>query len=223
MAKPITYCKVDNCTSRVRGHGMCNMHYTRWIKTGSTDPRTLPDKPKTLGKCILCDNDAVAKNYCQKHYKKHILNGPGRPMCSVDDCSRPVNSKGLCALHYGRLRDTGTTDEPVRKTVEERFWEKVDKHSGQFFEGTECWNWTAAIVKGHGFFNVSEGNTVGAYRYSYELVHGPLPTEIHVHHRCQNKACVNPQHLEAHTPTSHYYETMAEVLRQAGWTVIRPV
>lgn len=30
--------------------------------------------------------------------------------CSVDDCTKPVNSAGFCAMHYSRLKRWGTTD-----------------------------------------------------------------------------------------------------------------
>lgn len=33
-----------------------------------------------------------------------------RPTCSVDDCSKPHEAKGLCRTHYRRLGRTGTTD-----------------------------------------------------------------------------------------------------------------
>lgn len=30
--------------------------------------------------------------------------------CSIVDCSRPVLAKGMCSLHYGRMKRTGTTE-----------------------------------------------------------------------------------------------------------------
>lgn len=32
-------CKVEGCTTWARSRGMCNKHYSRWLRTGTTDPR----------------------------------------------------------------------------------------------------------------------------------------------------------------------------------------
>lgn len=38
-------------------------------------------------------------------------------VCTIQGCGRPRVAKGLCTLHYGRVRRTGTTDAPVRKNA----------------------------------------------------------------------------------------------------------
>lgn len=77
-----------------------------------------------------------------------------------------------------------------RKTVEDRFWEKVEKGHG-------CWEWTAGRDRrGYGRFTVRQGYQVQAHRFSWELTSGEvLPSEIHVLHRCDNPPCVRPDHL----------------------------
>lgn len=71
----------------------------------------------------------------------------------------------------------------------ERFWSKVEK--------TEtCWNWTGCVLKsGHGqtWFN---GKQIYAHRYFYELLVGKIPEGLVIDHLCENKRCVNPEHLE---------------------------
>lgn len=32
--------------------------------------------------------------------------------CTIGDCNRPLNCRGMCEMHYARLRRTGTTDDP---------------------------------------------------------------------------------------------------------------
>lgn len=34
--------------------------------------------------------------------------------CQVPDCERPNFGRGLCSLHYKRMRRHGTTDKPIR-------------------------------------------------------------------------------------------------------------
>ena len=77
-------------------------------------------------------------------------------------------------------------------TVEERFWEKVQKQ-----EGDKCWEWQASLnkpLRGYGNFNVKR-KPVYAHRYSYALHNGPIPEGLDVLHRCDNPKCVRPSHL----------------------------
>jgi len=77
----------------------------------------------------------------------------------------------------------------IKRTIEERFWEKVRKG-----EGDECWVWTASTVNGYGRLRV-DGEAKTAHRVSWELNRGPIPDELHVLHKCDNKPCINPTHL----------------------------
>lgn len=114
-------------------------------------------------------------------------------LCGLDECSRPYKGRGLCEMHLGRLKRTGTTDAPVRQTFAERFWSKVDKD-----RPNGCWEWTAALNEhGYGVMRPEgrrTGPTVKAHRVSV-LLDGRDPEGLCVLHRCDNPPCVNPAHL----------------------------
>ena len=75
----------------------------------------------------------------------------------------------------------------------ERFWNKVEKQT----DG--CWVWTGWITHNGYGMTWMNGKNVRAHRWAYEQVHGQIPDTLTIDHLCRNRACVNPDHLEAVT------------------------
>lgn len=86
-----------------------------------------------------------------------------------------------------------------------------------------CWLWTAAaFVSGYGAVRF-DGRTSYAHRVVYEHERGPIPAGLEIDHKCRNRLCVNPDHLEPVTKAENArralpYSIPAAVAFQAAKT-----
>ena len=85
--------------------------------------------------------------------------------------------------HNARLRSRGIV-------IEDRGFE------------TPCWVQQGATSDRYGYVYVTTRGKRGyAHRLAYEQAKGPVPDGYEVDHLCRVTRCVNPDHLEAVTPT----------------------
>lgn len=99
---------------------------------------------------------------------------------------------GISRGYENRPRFTGP-----RSDESTRFFIKVTK--------TEtCWIWRGCVLDdGYGQFRNDKKEKLRAHRFAYIKFVGIIPNGHVVHHKCYNKLCVNPEHLETMLHSEH--------------------
>lgn len=157
--------------------------------------------------CIMCGTS----RYYTKHKIHKLKFPPGHPDCKTY-CSQKCRLSDMQRVLLERSH---------RKfpTILDRVYDKVDKTPGLGPQG-ECWEWRGRInpVTGYGILCINGVNhRVHRLVYTHHHNNGVTPPrDMYVMHLCDNKPCVNPDHLKLGTNQENVRSAQENGLRGKG-------
>ena len=100
---------------------------------------------------------------------------------------------------------------PIRRACEDGDWPAMRAHlAAEAVRVGTCWLWPARVKGGYGVVRIGKREH-GVHRLMMAAVRGGLvESHLPVHHKCAERLCFNPDHLQVVEP----HENVAEMLER---------
>lgn len=122
-------------------------------------------------------------------------------------CGQETNLSSTRDVRQGRF-----ADEPVRYIRGHGFTKPESDNDYKLEDcgyGSACWIWQGNVDAYEGYGVIRERSThkrLLAHRVYFERHGGLIPNGHHLHHDCEQRACVNPEHVHPLSPGDHSAE-----------------
>lgn len=111
--------------------------------------------------------------------------------CTIQGCGTRHYARGWCYKHYMRWQYRG--GDPAETLIAQGEEDAFQRYTSRTETG--CLEWTGTILdSGYGQV-VVDNEKWRAHRLAWFRVNGSIPEDKVVNHKCFNKRCVEPEHL----------------------------
>jgi hypothetical protein len=129
---------------------------------------------------------------------KLATHGVGDGWCECG-CGQRTKLAGATKTALGHVKG-----KPYRFVCGHSLPDRPPLESFYVVDESGCWVWTGSVNRaGYGEIQRKGSAERRAHRFVYAHHRGAIPAGMNVHHLCENRLCVNPDHLKVLPPNEH--------------------
>jgi hypothetical protein len=118
MSKPIRGCRIEGCTTRCHGQGLCGKHYRRLVRYG--DPTFTKRPQRRAAECSIAGCSAIHKGlgFCEKHLIRFKAHGDPEKILIRERGTGTLNAQGYHSIGR-RLVHRAVMEEILGRPLED--------------------------------------------------------------------------------------------------------
>lgn len=207
-------CSVTNCERPHAARGWCQSHYGQWRHRGVVEAVAQnASMVLSMRECASCGDPFRPSRTGNIYCSPRCCDRRGVVPCAI--CDGPVWAGPDQRCRTCRESADGSTRTgaflAARRANPKDAWSILESGLKERVRlEDDCWIWTGSLDR-HGYPRISvTGGQIMIHRLTLEASLGRrLGLDEHAHHRCANRSCVNPEHLQAVAHQQNLAEMLA--------------